>query len=69
MTVKKDKTVFASIFKGKEFYLDANIIFRLAGFNKTERKDAVTAFLSKCRECGVKINYSNFTSEEMDPTL
>ena len=28
MTVKKDKTVFASIFKGKEFYLDANIIFR-----------------------------------------
>lgn len=69
MTVKKDKTVFASIFKGKEFYLDANIIFRLAGFNKTERKDAVTAFLSKCRECGVKINYSNFTSVEIDTTL
>lgn len=69
MTVKKDKNVFASIFKGKEFYLDANIIFRLAGFNKTERKNAVTAFLDKCRECGVKINYSNFTGVEIATTL
>ncbi len=69
MTVKKDKAAFASIFKGKEFYLDANIIFRLAGFNKAERKDAVTAFLTKCRECGVKINYSNFTSAEINSTL
>lgn len=69
MTVKKDKTVFASIFRGKEFYLDANIIFRLAGFNKEERKDAVTAFLNKCQECGVKINYTNFTNTEINNTL
>ena len=69
MTVKKDKTAFASIFQGKEFYLDANVIFRLAGFNKAERKDAVTAFLSKCKECGVCINYTNFTRTEIDNTL
>jgi len=69
MTVKKDKTAFASIFQGKEFYLDANVIFRLAGFNKAERKDAVTAFLNKCRECGVNINYTNFTRTEIDNTL
>lgn len=69
MTVKKDKTSFASIFRGKEFYLDANIIFRLAGFNKAERKDAVTAFLDKCKECGVNINYTNFTRTEIDNTL
>lgn len=69
MTVKKDKSAFSNIFRGKEFYLDANIIFRLAGFNKAERKDSVTAFLNKCQECGVHINYTNFTSTEISTTL
>ena len=69
MTVKKDKSVFTDIFRGKEFYLDANVIFRLTGFNKEERKASMDAFLNKCRSCGVVINYSNFTNVEIGTTL
>ncbi len=61
ITMKKDKPTASSIFGGKEFYLDTNIIFRLAGFNKAERRDSVAAFLNKCKECGVGLNFTNFT--------
>lgn len=69
ITMKKDTPTAASIFGGKEFYLDTNIIFRLAGFNKAERRDSVTAFLNKCKECGVGLNFTNFTKSEIDATL
>jgi len=69
ITMKKDKPTVASIFGGKEFYLDTNIIFRLAGFNRAERRDSVAAFLNKCKECGVSLNFTNFTKAEIDATL
>jgi len=69
MTVKKDNSSYSSVFNDKEFYLDANIIFRLAGFNNDERREVVTAFLNKCHDCGVKIIYTNFTNEEIESTL
>ena len=33
LTVKKDKANFATFLKGKTFYLDTNIIFRMMGLN------------------------------------
>lgn len=69
MTVKKDNSAYASVFNGKEFYLDANIIFRLAGFNKNERRESVESFIRKCKECGIKIKYTNFTNMEIQNTL
>lgn len=69
MTVKKDNSSFAHIFNGKEFYLDSNIIFRLAGFNNRDRCEVVKSFLEKCCDCGIKIKYTNFTKFEIDSTL
>lgn len=69
MTVKKDNSSYSTIFNSKEFYLDANIVFRLAGFNNDERREVVTAFLNKCHECGVIIKYTNFTNVEIESTL
>ena len=69
MTVKKDNSSFASIFNEKEFYLDANIVFRLAGFNNNERQEVIDSFLCKCKECGIEIKYTNFTSFEIESTL
>lgn len=69
MTVKKDNSAFSHIFNGKEFFLDANVLFRLAGFNNNERREVVEAFLRKCKECNIKIKYTNFTNNEINNTL
>lgn len=69
MTIKKDNKSFASIFRGKEFFLDTNIIFRLVGFNNKEREAVVTAFVKKCKECGIKLKYTNYTNDEINNTL
>ena len=37
ITANKNPTISKSIFRGKKFFLDTNIIFRIAGFNKDER--------------------------------
>ena len=62
LTVKKDTSSFSSIFNGKEFYLDSNIIFRLAGFNKVERQVSMDAFIRKCVDSGIKICYRKCTA-------
>ena len=69
LTVKKDTSSFSSIFNGKEFYLDSNIIFRLAGFNKVERKVSMDAFIRKCLDSGIKICYTNHTYAETQSTI
>ena len=69
LTVKKDTSSFSSIFNGKEFYLDSNIIFRLAGFNKVERQVSMDAFIRKCVDSGVKICYTNHTYAETKSTI
>ncbi len=69
LTVKKDTSSFSSIFNGKEFYLDSNIIFRLAGFNKVERQVSMNAFIKKCLDSGIKICYTNHTYAETKSTI
>lgn len=69
LTVKKDMSSFSSIFNGKEFYLDSNIIFRLAGFNKVERQVSMDAFIRKCVDSGIKICYTNHTYAETKSTI
>lgn len=69
MTVRKDNSSFKSIFKGKEFYLDANVIFRLAGFNNNERQEVMEAFIKKCSDSGIKLKFTNFTNIEVKSTL
>ena len=69
LTVKKDTSSFSSIFNGKEFYLDSNIIFRLAGFNKVERQVSMNAFIRKCVDSGIKICYTNHTYAETKSTI
>lgn len=69
MTTRKENAISNSIFRGKTFYLDLNIIFRLAGFNLAERQEVTGSFIRKCKECGIKIKYTNFTKAELDWTL
>lgn len=69
LTVKKDSTSFSQVFNGKSFFLDSNIIFRLAGFNKEERKTVLDAFIRKCKMAGIKICYTNQTNEEIKNTI
>ena len=69
LTVKKDTKSYSSIFNGKEFYLDSNIIFRLAGFNKAERQASINAFVQKCVDAGIKICYTNHTYSEVKSTI
>lgn len=69
LTVKKDDRSYESVFNKKTFYLDSNVIFRLAGFNKKERQDVMKAFIDKCELAGIKIKYTNFTREEIKSTI
>ncbi len=69
LTVKKDTSSFMQVFNGKEFFLDSNIIFRLAGFNKQERKAVLDAFIKKCKDANIKICYTNQTKEEIKTTI
>lgn len=50
LTVKKDKANFATFLKGKTFYLDTNIIFRMMGLNNVQRKETTLRFINKCKE-------------------
>ena len=44
LTIKKDNFLSKELFKGKRFYLDANIIFRMAGINNEERQFVTKSF-------------------------
>lgn len=53
------------IFEGKEFLLDANIIFRLIGVGGEERKKSLEALLKSCKYQGIKLQYSMATYKEV----
>lgn len=55
LTVRKNYNSYNSIFQGKIFYLDANVIFRLAGINNQERKVVISSFIDKSIEQGISI--------------
>ena len=59
ITANKSPTISKSIFRGKKFFLDTNIIFRIAGFNKDERRFVSKVFVEKCREVGVALCYTS----------
>ena len=69
LTVKKGGENYKNIFAGKKFYLDTNVILRLAGINNEERKSVIKAFIDKCTENGIRIYYTNFTYKEIEETL
>ena len=69
MTVKKDHSSYKNVFKGKVFYLDSNVVFRLAGINNSERKEVMTSFIKKCKDTGITIKYTNFTMQEIKKTI
>ena len=69
LTTRKGNSISKTMFQGKVFYLDTNIIFRLAGLNGEERTKSSQKFIQKCKDCGIKLKYTNFTKEEINNTL
>lgn len=69
LTVKKDSSSFSTVFNKKCFFVDSNIVFRLAGFNKKERQLSIDAFIRKCNKAGIKICYTNHTNFELITTI
>lgn len=65
LTVKKDNAFSKDLFKGKRFFLDANIIFRMAGINNEERQFVTKSFEKHCTEAGIVLAFSTSTLEEI----
>ena len=65
LTVKNDNIISKQLFAGKKFYLDSNIIFRLAGINKDERSHITTNFVERCKKVGIKLCCTTATYEEI----
>lgn len=59
ITSNKSPNVGKSIFKGKVFFLDTNIIFRIAGLNRDDRRFVSENFVKKCKEVGIKLCYTS----------
>lgn len=69
MTVKKDNNAFSSLFSGKKFYLDANVVLRLIGFNNLDRQQVLESFIKRCKACKIELIISNYTSTEANNTI
>lgn len=65
LTTKKDTLLSKKIFRGKRFFLDTNIIFRMAGINKDERQFVTESFINKCKEVGIELYYTSETLNEL----
>lgn len=65
LATKKNNLLSKDIFKGKRFYLDSNLIFRMAGINKADRKFVMDSFLRKCKEVDIELFYTNETLAEI----
>lgn len=65
LTTKKDTLLSSKIFRGKRFLLDANIIFRMTGINKDERKFVTESFVKKCNDLGIELFYTSETLGEL----
>lgn len=52
------------VFEGKEYLLDANIIFRLLGVGGKERQDSLVNLIEQCNHQGIKFYYSNESYQE-----
>ncbi len=65
LNTKKDVLLSKDVFRSKRFYLDANIIFRLAGINNDDRKRTINSFVAKCKELGIQLCYTDITFDEI----
>ena len=65
LTIKKDNILSTELFKGKRFYLDANIIFRMAGINNEERRTVTQGFIDHCRRAGIELYCTSTTLDEV----
>ena len=65
LTIKKDNILSSDLFKGKRFYLDANILFRMAGINNEERKTVTQSFIYHCRQVGIELYCTSATLDEV----
>ncbi|WP_417053822.1 hypothetical protein [Dysosmobacter sp.] len=65
LTIKKDNMLSAELFRGKRFYLDANIIFRMAGINNEERKTVTQNFVRHCQEASIELYCTTATLDEI----
>lgn len=65
ITTNKNPVISKSIFKGKKFFLDTNIIFRIAGINQDDRMFVTKNFIEKCREVGVSLYYTSAVLNEI----
>lgn len=65
LTIKKDSILSSELFKGKRFYLDANIIFRMAGINNKERQTVTQRFVNHCRQAGIELYCTSATMDEI----
>lgn len=65
LTTKKNTLLSKKIFQGKRFFLDTNIIFRMAGINKDERQFVTRSFIKKCQEVGIELYYTSETLNEL----
>lgn len=68
LTIKKDINVSKDLFRGKRFYLDANVIFRVAGINREDDRDrqAMTkSFFKHCQNVGIELYCTGATMDEV----
>ena len=65
LTTKRDSLLSKNLFRGKRFFLDTNIIFRMAGINKDERQFVTNSFVDKCKEVKIELCYTSETLSEL----
>lgn len=69
LNVKKEPSIYRTVFQNRVFYLDTNIIFRLIGINKGNRQKIISAFIKKCHSVGIALYVTNFTRSEVENTI
>lgn len=69
LTTKKNDLLTKKMFKGKRFFLDANIIFRMAGINQDERQFVIESFIKKCKEIDIELCYTSDTLNEVNRVI
>lgn len=69
LTMKRDVNSFKSVFNGKVFYLDSNIIFRFMGVNNERRQQSIKSFVDICKKNNIKLKYTSETLSELNSSI
>lgn len=68
LTNKTNKLDFVNL-RNKQFYLDANVVYRALGINGKERQELTKTFLSKFNQVGEKLLISIATESEFKDSI